>query len=64
MSQHHDVAVEDVGAAIDFVIRNGAQDRGQTISYSRFFTVALIYGSEPHHIQHVQASITRAQNTD
>src|SRR5258708_28647560 len=40
MSQHHDVAVEDVDAAIDFVIRNGAQDRGQAISYSRVFEAA------------------------
>jgi hypothetical protein len=40
MSRHHDVLVEDVDAAIDFVIRNGAQDRGQTISYSRVFEAA------------------------
>jgi hypothetical protein len=40
MSQHHEVMVEDVDAAIDFVIRNGAQDRGQTISYSRVFEAA------------------------
>ena len=40
MPQHHDVAVEDVGAAIDFIIRNGAEDRGQTISYSRVFEAA------------------------
>lgn len=33
MSQHqHDVAVDGVDAAIDYVIRNGAEDRGQTIS--------------------------------
>jgi hypothetical protein len=37
---HHDVAVDDVDAAIDFGIRNGAEDRGQTISYSRVFEAA------------------------
>jgi hypothetical protein len=37
---HHDAAVDDVDAAIEFVIRNGAEDRGQTISYSRVFEAA------------------------
>ena len=40
MPQQHDVAVEDVDTAIDFVIRSGAEDRGQTISYSRVFEAA------------------------
>jgi hypothetical protein len=40
MNQHRDVAVDDVDAAIDFVIRNGAEDRGQTVSYSRVFEAA------------------------
>jgi hypothetical protein len=40
MPRHRDVAVEDVDAAIDFAIRNGAEDRGQTISYSRLFEAA------------------------
>ena len=38
--RHRDAAVDDVDAAIDFVIRNGAEDRGQTIAYSRVFEAA------------------------
>ena len=37
MPQHHDFNDDNVDAAIDFIIENGAQDRGQTISYSRVF---------------------------
>jgi hypothetical protein len=56
MPQHrHDVAADDVDAAIDFVIRNGAEGRGQTISYSRVFQAAglpppqdLHFGGESH----------------
>jgi hypothetical protein len=41
MSEHHrDITVDDVDAAIDFVIRSGAEDRGQTIAYSRVFEAA------------------------
>jgi hypothetical protein len=52
---HRDVVVEDVDTAIDFVIRNGAEDRGLTISYSRVFEAAglpppqdLHFGGESH----------------
>ena len=52
---HHDVAADDVDAAIDFFIRNGAEDRGKTISYSRVFEAAglppprdLHFGGESH----------------
>lgn len=40
MPQHHEVSVDDVDTAIDFVIRSGAEDRGKTISYSRVFEAA------------------------
>ncbi|MFJ5664939.1 hypothetical protein ACIQAR_04450 [Micromonospora chalcea] len=40
MSPSHEFSVDDVDAAIDFVIRNGAEDRGQTVSYSRVFDAA------------------------
>jgi hypothetical protein len=40
MPQHHDFTDDTVDAAIDFIIENGAQDRGQTISYSRVFDAA------------------------
>jgi hypothetical protein len=49
MPQHHDVAAEDVDAALDFIIRNGAEDRGQTISYSRVFEAA---GLPPPQVLH------------
>jgi len=55
MNQHRDVTVDDVDAAIDFIIRNGAEDRGQTIAYSRVFDAAglpppqdLHFGGESH----------------
>lgn len=35
-----DFTDEDVDEAIDFAIRNGAEDRGQTVSYSRLFEAA------------------------
>ncbi|MEW2142662.1 hypothetical protein AB0869_07570 [Micromonospora vinacea] len=37
MTPSHEFTNEHVDAAIDFVISNGAEDRGQTISYSRVF---------------------------
>lgn len=40
MPQHHDFTDDNVDAAIDFIIENGAEDRGQTISYSRVFAAA------------------------
>jgi hypothetical protein len=35
-----DITEEQVDAAIDYTIRNGAEDRGQTVSYSRVFEAA------------------------
>jgi hypothetical protein len=40
MPQHHDFTDDNVDVAIDFIIENGAEDRGQTISYSRVFDAA------------------------
>jgi hypothetical protein len=40
MPQHHDFTDENFDAAIDFTIEDGAEDRGQTISYSRVFDAA------------------------
>jgi hypothetical protein len=40
MAQRHDFTDDNVDAAIDFIIENGAEDRGQTISYSRVFEAA------------------------
>jgi len=38
--QRHDFTDENVDSAIEFIIDNGAEDRGQTISYSRVFDAA------------------------
>ncbi len=40
MAHHGDVTDEQVDAATDYVIDNGAIDRGQTISYTRVFAAA------------------------
>ena len=37
-----DFGTEDVDDAIDFVIHHGAEDRGQTVSYSRVFEAASL----------------------
>jgi hypothetical protein len=51
----HEFTREQVDAAIDFVVTNAAQDRGQTVSYSRVFAAAglpspqnLHFGGESH----------------
>jgi hypothetical protein len=51
----HDFTLDEVDAAIDFVVANGAEDRGQTLSYSRVFEAAglpspqnLHFGGESH----------------
>jgi hypothetical protein len=55
MSAPLDFSVEQVDNAIDFAVANGAEDRGQTISYSRIFDAAglpapqiLHFGGESH----------------
>lgn len=40
MAGQQDFTDEDVDSAIDFTIRNGADDRAQTLSYSRVFEAA------------------------
>jgi hypothetical protein len=40
MAARGDVTVEQVDAAIDFVIENAAIDRAQTVSYTRIFGAA------------------------
>lgn len=40
MPESRDLPVEQIDAAVDFVIVNGAEDRAQTISYSRVFEAA------------------------
>lgn len=40
MATSWDFTTDDVDDAIDFVIHNGAEDRGQTLSYSRVFEAA------------------------
>jgi len=51
----HEFTVDQLDRAIDFVVLNGAQDRGQTVSYSRLFEAAglpspqnLHMGGESH----------------
>jgi hypothetical protein len=36
----HEFTDENVDAAIAFIVKNGAEDRGQTIAYSRVFAAA------------------------
>jgi hypothetical protein len=55
MSKSHEFTPEQVDAAIEFVRRHGAEDRGQTLSYSRVFDAAglpspqnLHFGGESH----------------
>jgi hypothetical protein len=38
--RRHEFTDENVDAAIEFVVKNGAEDRGQTIAYSRVFDAA------------------------
>ncbi|PWU50669.1 hypothetical protein DLJ47_23570 [Micromonospora sp. S4605] len=40
MSPSHEFTTEHVDTAIDFLISKGAEDRGQTVSYSRVFAAA------------------------
>lgn len=40
MATSWDFTTDNVDTAIDFVIHNGAEDRGQTVSYSRVFEAA------------------------
>jgi hypothetical protein len=40
MTIRHDFGVEQVDAAIEYVIKNGAEDRGLTVSYTRVFEAA------------------------
>jgi hypothetical protein len=60
MPDHRDVTDEQVDAAIDFVVFNGAEDRAQTVSYSRVFEAAglpppqdLHFGGESHLVTQV-----------
>lgn len=53
----HEFTPDQVDAAIDFVMTNGAEDRGQTVSYSRVFEAAglpspqnLHFGGESHRV--------------
>lgn len=51
----HEFTADQVDAAINYVVINGAEDRGQTVSYSRVFDAAglpspqnLHFGGESH----------------
>lgn len=63
MIPSHEFTVDQVNAAIDFVIKSGAEDRGQTVSYSRVFEAAglpapqyLHMGGESHLVTEFMAS--------
>jgi hypothetical protein len=50
MKQRWEITDEDVDAAIDFTIENGAADRAQTVNYTRVFAAAgLPPPQELHH---------------
>jgi hypothetical protein len=60
MPPHGDATDVQVDAAIDFVAFNGAEDRAQTVSYSRVFEAAglpapqdLHFGGESHLVSQV-----------
>ncbi|MET7970514.1 hypothetical protein [Micromonospora sp. NPDC005305] len=64
MSPSHQFTTNDVDAAIDFVIKNGAEDRGQTVSYSRVFEAAglpapqyLHMDGEPQRVTEFMAAV-------
>lgn len=46
----HEFTPEQVDEAIDFVVINGAQDRGQTVSYSRLFDAAGLPSPQNLHL--------------
>ncbi|MCI4062057.1 hypothetical protein MRQ36_05555 [Micromonospora sp. R77] len=63
MSASHEFTPAQVEAAIRFVVHNGAEDRGQTISYSRVFDAAglpapqyLHMGGESHLVTEFMAA--------
>lgn len=60
MAHHRDVTEGQVDAGIDFVVFNSAEDRAQTVSYSRVFEAAglpppqdLHFGGESHLVTQV-----------
>jgi len=46
----HEFTLDQVDAAIDFVVVSGAEDRGQTVSYSRVFEAASLPSPQNLHI--------------
>ncbi|MEU5905364.1 hypothetical protein ABZ780_13435 [Micromonospora sp. NPDC047467] len=63
MARKHEFTGDQVDAAIDFVISNGAEDRGQTVAYARVFQAAglpnpqnLHEGGESHLVTEFMAA--------
>lgn len=46
----HAFTAEQVDVALDFVVQNGAEDRGQTVSYSRVFEAAGLPSPQNLHL--------------
>ncbi|MGY0231981.1 hypothetical protein [Longispora urticae] len=55
----HEFTTADVDAAIDFVVFNGAEDRGQTVSYSRTFDAAGLVSPQNLHMSGESQIVTQ-----